>query len=77
MCQSKYRFEEYHYGGISTLQEFYGNTLSIETKKSNKALWKKILGILEELKSKQFYSEKDKIRLNSWRKRYYELKKLK
>lgn len=74
---SKHKFEDYHYDGISILQKFYGKKLSNETKKSNKALWKKILGILEELKSKQFYSEKDRIRLNSWRKRYYELKKLK
>ena len=59
---SKHKFEDYHYDGISILQKFYGKKLSNETKKSNKALWKKILGILEELKSKQFYSEKDRIR---------------
>jgi hypothetical protein len=74
---SKYKFKDYHYDGISTLQEFYGKKLSIETKKSNKDLWKKILGILEELKEKQFYSEKDRSRLNNFRKRYYLNKKLK
>ena len=68
---SKYKFEDYQYDGITTLQEFYGKKLSIETKKSNKDLWKKILGILEELKEKQFYSEKDRSRLNNFRKRYY------
>jgi len=68
---SKYKFEDYHYDGITNLQEFYGKKLSIETKKSNKDLWKKILGILEELKEKQFYSEKDRSRLNNFRKRYY------
>ena len=68
---SKYKFEDYHYDGITTLQEFYGKKLSIETKKSNKDLWKKILGILEELKEKQFYSEKDRSRLNNFRKIYY------
>ena len=37
---SKYKFEDYHYDGITTLQEFYGKKLSIETKNSNKDLWK-------------------------------------
>lgn len=74
---SKYRFQDCHYGGISTLQEFYGEKLSNETKKSNKALWRKVLGILEELKEKQFYSEEDRARLNRFRKNYYIHKKLK
>jgi hypothetical protein len=74
---SKYRFQDCHYDGISTLQEFYGEKLSNETKKSNKALWKKVLGILEELKEKQFYSEEDRARLNRFRKNYYIHKKLK
>ena len=68
---SKYKLEDYHYDGITTLQEFYGKKLSNETKKSNKALWKKILGILEEIKKKQFYSEEDRTHLNNFRKRYY------
>ncbi len=71
----KYRFEDYHYDGITTLQEFYGKKLSIETKNSNKALWKKVLGILEEIKGKQFYSEEDRARLNRFRKNYYIHKK--
>ena len=74
---SKYKFEDYHYDGITTLQEFYGNKLSNETKNSNKALWKKVLGILEELKQKQFYSEEDRTYLNRFRKNYYLHKKLK
>ena len=72
---SKYKFEEYHYDGITTLQEFYGKKLSNETKKSNKALWKKVLGILEELKNKQFYSEEDRTHLNRFRNNYYLHKK--
>ncbi len=71
----KYRFEDYHYDGISTLQKFYGDKLSKETKNSNKALWKKVLGILEEIKGKQFYSEEDRARLNRFRKNYYIHKK--
>lgn len=74
---SKYKFEDCHYDGITTLQEFYGKKLSNETKKSYKALWKKVLGILEELKQKQFYSEEDRSRLNRFRKNYYLHKKLK
>lgn len=74
---SKYRFQDYHYDGISTLQDFYGEKLSNETKNSNKALWRKVLGILEELKEKQFYSEEDRARLNRFRKNYYIHKKLK
>jgi hypothetical protein len=74
---SKYRFQDCHYSGISTLQEFYGEKLSNETKKSNKALWRKVLGILEELKEKQFYSEEDRARLNRFRKNYYIHKKSK
>ena len=68
---SKYKFEDYHYDGISILQAFYGNRFSNETKKSNKALWKKILVILEEIKKKQYYSEQDRTHLNNFRKRYY------
>ena len=74
---SKYKLEDCHYDGITTLQEFYGNKLSNETKNSNKALWKKVLGILEEVKQKQFYSEEDRTRLNGFRKNYYLHKKLK
>ena len=74
---SKYRFQDYHYDGISTLQDFYGEKLSNETKNSNKAVWRKVLGILEELKEKQFYSEEDRARLNRFRKNYYIHKKLK
>ena len=74
---SKYKFEDYHYDGISILQKWYGKKLSKETKNSNKSLWKKVLGILEELKTKQFYSEKDKARLNGFRRSYYKHKKSK
>ena len=68
---SKHKFEDYHYDGISTLQQFYGEKLSKETNLLRYKSWKKVLGILEEVKGKQFYSDEDRERLNRFRKNYY------
>ena len=66
----KHQFEEWHYKGISKLQDHYGKKIATSNKKSNKAVWKKVLERLHEIKQKQLYTTKEKIWLNNLREHY-------
>ena len=66
----KHQFQEWHYNGISKLQDHYGKKISTSNKKSNKALYKKVLESLHEVKQKQHYTTIEKLWLNNLREHY-------
>lgn len=72
----KHQFEEWHYKGISTLQDHYGKKLSTSNKKSNKALYKKVLEKLDRIKEKQLYTTNEQLWLNNLRTSYILDKKI-
>ena len=67
----KYKFEDYHYKGISILQEYFGKKIS--SSNGHRAGMK--LSFLKEMKAKQFYTTQEKIKLNDIRMEYLLSKK--
>jgi len=63
----KYQFEPQHYKGMSVLQRHYGKKISTSNSKDSRALYKKVLERITEIKSKQYYTTKEKIWLNNLR----------
>ena len=70
-------FEVYQYDitiehdkGIQVLQDHYRKRISTSTKKSNRALYKKVISTLQVIKDKKVYSTMEKIWLNNIRDNY-------
>jgi hypothetical protein len=71
----KYELKDYHYNGISKLQEYYGK--KIATSNDNYIIrWaEQCLDYLTEIKEGQFYTTKQKLFLNNCREEYLLSKK--
>jgi len=69
----KYTFKDYHYKGISRLQDYYGKKLSTSNG-SPCEIGDKLL-FLKEIKQRQLYTTLEKIKLNDMRIEYLKDKK--
>jgi len=66
-----------HERGIQVLQDHYKKRISTSTKKSNRALYKKVIKTLQEIRDKKFYTTAEKIWLNDVRLNIIEIKRIK
>ena len=66
-----------HERGIQVLREHYLKRISTSTKKSNQALYKKVIKTLQEIRDKKFYTTAEKIWLNDVRLNIIEIKRFK
>ena len=66
-----------HERGIQVLQDHYLKRISTSTKKSNQALYKKVIKTLQEIRDKKFYTTAEKIWLNDVRLNIIEIKRFK
>jgi hypothetical protein len=66
-----------HERGIQVLQDHYKKRISTSTKKSNRALYKKVIKTLQEIRDKKFYTTAEKIWLNDVRLNIIEIKRFK
>ena len=66
-----------HERGIQILQDHYKKRISTSTKKSNRALYKKVIKTLQEIRDKKFYTTAEKIWLNDVRLNIIEIKRFK
>lgn len=66
-----------HERGIQVLQDHYKKRISTSTKKSNRALYKKVIKTLQEIRDKKFYTTAEKIWLNDIRLNIIEIKRFK
>ena len=65
----KYTFKDYHYKGISRLQDYYGKKLS-SSKGLKKRNLKNTLDALKKIKKQTLYTTQQKIYLNNLRAEY-------
>ena len=65
----KYKMEDIHYKGISTLQRYYGKKLNTSSDENPEETQHK-LKWLAEVKKGQYYTTKQKIYLNNLRAEY-------
>ncbi len=70
-------FEVYQYDitiehdkGIQVLQDHYKKRISTSTKKMNRALYKKVIKTLQEIRDKKFYTTAEKTWLNEVRMKF-------
>jgi len=60
-----------HEKGIQVLQDHYKKRISTSTKKSNRALYKKVIKTLQGIRDKKFYTTAEKIWLNEVRMKFF------
>ena len=65
----KYKFQDYHYKGISVLQEYFGKKIS-SSKGLEKRWLKNTLDTLKKIKKQSLYTTKQKLFLNDLRSEY-------
>jgi len=65
-----------HERGIQVLQDHYKKRISTSTKKSNRALYKKVIKTLQEIRDKKFYTTAEKIWLNDVRLNFLRYKRI-
>ena len=65
-----------HERGIQVLREHYLKRISTSTKKSNRALYKKVIKTLQEIRDKKFYTTAEKIWLNDVRLNFLRYKRI-
>lgn len=71
----RHRLYEEHYKGLSTLQEYYGKKLNTSNDQRDQIIIKNKLKFLGIIKECQFYTNSNKIRLNTMREEYLLSKK--
>ena len=59
-----------HDKGIQVLQDHYSKRISTSTKKSNRALYKKVISTLQDIRDKKIYTTAEKIWLNEVRMKF-------
>ena len=65
-----------HDKGIQVLQDHYYKRILTSTKKSNRALYKKVISTLQDIRDKKFYTTMEKIWLNDVRLKFLRYKRI-